>query len=180
MSLFFDEEEAVQELRKMGYKVIKLNYPQFEQITSVKKLLEFFYYKREAGRSDLKVDYYRDAKEDMEMMGQFVKSREKLGLGRKAALQEAALIIDGLFKYEKYLNLTTPIISPKILNVRSFVDRVCGFLNGDDPNVAESETSEYVTLLSEEYARKYQNAEFDSIKDERQKIMERLNVKRQD
>lgn len=173
MSLYFDEEEAISELQKRGYRVIKEKFPKVEFITTIRELVDYFYSRRKFYNPDRKFPYSIDYTEDNKYISSFIRSREKLGLGRKAAVQEAAVLIDTLFKFEEHLKLKTPIISPTILAVRPIMDRVCSFANGEVDEVAEWENLRFIDVINEKYEKKFFEADFKEAEIERKAILEK-------
>jgi len=174
--LFYDEEEAIEYLQGLGYRVQKVSFPEVSSITSVKKLTEFFYYKRQQYNADRKYPYSIDYSEDAKNVSSFVKSREKLGLGHKQATQEAAQIIDGLFKYEERLNLSSPILSTKILAQRPIIDWVLSLMNDAAVDLNDAEDNAYADALMDEYVKKYKEDDEKRISEKRRQILEKLNV----
>lgn len=177
-SLFFDEEEAVSELKERGYRVEKVCFKEVERITTLKDLSAFFYYKRRQYNLGREYNYEGNIAEDSKPLNTFVAARQKLGLGRKQAIQEAARITDALFKYEKYLKLKAPIISPHILSSVSLVNRVCSYMNGEVPDVLEQETSEYIDQINALYVQYYDKEDIERIDKERKSMLEKINVER--
>jgi hypothetical protein len=178
-SLFFDEKEAIEELQNRGYRIIKEEYPTAEAVTTVRELVDFFYSRRQYYNPDRKFPFSIDYSADIKYISSFVKSRQKLGLGRKAAVAEAAELVDALFAWESHLFLKTPVISPAILAVRPIMDRVCSFLNGEVSEVNEAATQRYVDEINEWYDKKFGEREFQQGIEERRKLLEELNEYRE-
>jgi hypothetical protein len=116
-----------------------------------------------------------DSSQDRVFLGSFVKARMKLGLDKPTAIKECAKIIDALFKYEKLLRLDEPVLSPRILGVRSIVDRVCSYLNGDVPEAGEVDTEQAVQRCNEYYNRHFALEDLRRADEERKRILEKLN-----
>ena len=174
MNLYFDETEAIALLQEKGYRIIKINFESVENISSVKKLIEFFYARRfyynKNRKFPLSIDYSKDSK----FAADLVKSRQKLGLNRKNAIKESALIIDALFKYEKFLKLKEPICHLNIVTSRPIIDRVCTFLNEEVSEVNELETNEYIDKVNKLYEKTNAELEFDNAAKTRKKLLEKI------
>jgi len=178
MSLYFDEEEAVKKLRDLGYRVVKNSAKAMGGITTVKALTDYFYARRLYYNPSRKFPFSVDYSGDTKFVSSLVVSRQKQGLSRKAAVQESALIIDAFFKYEKHLKLKTPISNPRILTSRPFIDRICSYMNGEDPDVNDFNDEMFIDKWNEEYNKKHGERDFLLAKDERKKILEKLDDKR--
>jgi leucyl-tRNA synthetase len=176
MSLFFDEEEAIKELQSRGYRIVKTDLLEGASITTIRHLVDYFYSRRKFYNPDRSFPYSIDYTEDTKYVSSFIKSRQKLGLDRKAAVAEAAKLVDALFRYEKHLNLKAPVISPAILAVRPIMDRICSFVNGEVSNVNEYETELYMDQVNEYYNKNYAQKDFQRAAEERTRIQEKLNV----
>lgn len=175
MALFFDEEEAIKELQARGYRVVKEVYPEASSVRTFRDLVVYFYSRRRFYNPDRKFPFSIDHTEDVKYISSFVQSRQKLGLDRRTAVAEAASIIEGLFKFEKKLNMTAPIMSPAILTVRPLVDRVCSFINGELAEVNEYETELYVNEINEYYNKKFAQRDFESAAQARNLMLEKLD-----
>jgi ribosomal protein S18 len=175
MNLYFNEEDAIEELKERGYRITKEEFSDVDSITSMKSLVEFFYARRKYYNPDRKYPFSIDYKADTRVLSNFVKSREKLGLSRKAAVKESAILIDALFKYEPQLRLKVPILSLGILTSRPLMDRVCALAGGEVGEVLELETAEYVDGLNELYDKEFGQQDFENAAKERQEIMEKIN-----
>lgn len=178
MTLFFDEEDAIKKLRERGYRVVKEEYGSSKKVSTVRDLVDYFYSRRRFYNQDRKCPHSIDYSEDAKSISSFVKSREKLGLGRKQAIAEAAELIDTLFKFEKHLGLREPITKAKILAVRPIMDRVCSYLNGEVDEVNETDTILEVDHWNEYYNKYYANQDFIRAADERAKILEKMNERK--
>lgn len=176
--LFFDEEEAIAELQKRGYRVIKEDFPEASSITTVRELVTYFYSRRRYYNPDRKFPYSIDYTIGTRDISSFIRSRQKLGLGRRAAVAEAALLIDALFKFEKHLKLKAPIMSPAILAVRPVMDRICSFVNDEVDEVSEVESQTYIDAINETYNKEFAEQDFDRAAEERKRILEDLDVER--
>ena len=174
MTLYFDEEEAVTQLQDLGYRVSKVDFSEVEAITSVKSLVEYFYARRRFYNEDRKYPLSIDYKEDTRKVSSFVKSREKLGLKRKEAVQESALLIDAMFKFEKCFSLKEPIISLGILSVRPFMDRVCAMLNGEVDSANQFDNDLSAKEFNEFYNKKFGDRDFKRASEERKQMLRRL------
>jgi len=176
--LFFDEQGAIDELRKRGYRVIKEKSLEASSITTVKELVDYFYSRRRYYNSDRKFPFSIDYSTDSKSISSFIRSREKLGLGRKAAIIEAVLLVEALFKFEEHLKLKTPIISPAILAVRPIMDRICSFVNGEVDEVSESESNMFIDEINETLNKKFADQDFERASKERKRILENLDDER--
>lgn len=180
MTLYFNEEEAINELRNRGYRVTKEEFTAVETVTTVKKLVDYFYARRRYYNPERKfpigVDYSKDTRE----ISTFIRSRQKLGLNRKAAVQEAALLVDALFKYEEHLHLKDPILSPRILTVGPLMDRICSFLNGEVGRVNSADAEVFINEINEIYKKECAEKDFELAFKEREKILESLDDKRKE
>ncbi len=159
-SLYFDEEEMIEALRDRGYRVVLEDYGRVGNISNARQVVEWFYARRLYYNPDRKyplsgINYSADSK----LLSVFVRQRQKLGLSRKMALQEAALLIDTLFKYEKYLGLKEPVTSIRILTQSSIMDRVCAYASGEAPLVEEEKDRTFIDERNKIYNR--ENAEED-------------------
>jgi hypothetical protein len=175
MSLYFDEEEAVETLRERGYRVIKVDFPDTESVTTTKKLVEYFYARRFYYNPDRKFPASIDWKTDNLLAADLVRSRQKLGLSRKNAVKEAAVLVDALFKYEKFLKLKNPILHLTILGYRPIMDSICGYLNAENSDVEEFKTNEYIDKINEIYNVEYAQRDFEKAAENRKLILEKLN-----
>lgn len=178
MSLYFDEDDAVEELQNRGYRVIKVGYPDVEGVDTIKKLIEFFYSCRVYYNPDRTYPPSIDYQKDSRFASDLVRSRQKLGLSRKDAIRESAMLIDTMFRYEKHLGLSEPIIHLTILTSRSLMDRVCTFLNGEVDEVEETKNQEYIDSLNELYKKRFAEEDLKEIDKERKKILENINERR--
>jgi hypothetical protein len=146
----------------------------------VKELITYFYSRRRYYNPDRKFPFSVDYSTDSKYLSSFVRSRQKLGLGRKAAVAEAALIVDALFRFEEHLHLKNPIIGPAILTSRPLVDRVCSFMNGEVDEVGEAESEIFINELNEIYNEEFAERDFERASKEREKILENLDGKRKE
>jgi len=178
MTLFFDEAEAIEELQKRGYRIIKEDYPEARSVNNVKDLVDYFYSRRKFYNSDRKFPFSIDYSADAKFISSFVSSRQKLGLNRKAAVKEAALLVEALFKYESLLSLRTPVISPAILAVRPIMDRICSFANGEVGEAFDLEQQLFIDEINEIYNQEFAQRDFDKASEERKKILEKLHGKK--
>lgn len=171
MGLYFDEEEAIEELRKRGYRVVKEEYPDAKGVDTIPKLVSFFYSRRkfyQRGEFPQSIDGTSDRK----YISSFVKSREKLGVPRKVAVKEAAVIIDALFRYEDQLNLREPISGPTILAVRPIMDRVCALLSSE---YCEKRDQEIIQEWNQYYNERDSQRDFEAASEELEHILEKVN-----
>ncbi len=177
MALYFDKEEAITELQELGYRVSKIDFSEVESITSIKALVEHFYARRRYYNLEREYPLSIDYKEDTKKIASFVKSREKLGLKRRDAIQEAAVLIDAMFKFEKCLSLKEPIISLGILSVRPFMDRVCAMINGEIDSANQFDKELNAKEFNELYNKKFGERDFKRASEERTQILRGLNGK---
>lgn len=175
--LFFDEEVVIKKLQDLGYRIIKTQYLQTTSVSTIKQLIHYFYSRRYYYNRDRKFPYSIDYSIDSRSVSSFIKSRQKLGLGRKAAIEEATQLVDALFKFEKYLYLKNPIIRPAILAVRPLMDRVCSFLNNEVDEVGEADTEIYINEINEIYNKKFTKRDFQQAFIHRQNILKKMNSK---
>jgi len=175
MSLYFDQEEAIKTLQDRGYRVIKVDFPDTASVTTMKKLVEFFYARRFFYNSDRKFPASIDWKKDNLYASDLVRSRQKLGLSRKDAVREAAALVDALFKFEGFLKLREPINHLTILTSRPVMDRICNYMNAEVSEVEESKTGEYIDKINKIYDREYAQRDFEKAAESRKKILEKLN-----
>lgn len=173
--LFFDEQAAIDGLQKRGYRVVKEDTLEAGSITTIKELVDYFYSRRRYYNPDRKFPFSIDYSADSKYISSFIRSREKLGLGRKAAIAEAALLVDALFKFEEQLSLRTPIISPAILAVRPIMDRVCSFVNGEVNEAAEAENNMVIDEINRILNKKFADQDFERASEERKRILENLS-----
>lgn len=178
MSLYFDEEEAIRLLQDRGYRVIKVDYPDYEGVTTMRKLVEYFYARRFFYNPDRKYPASIDWKKDNLYASDLVRSRQKLGLNKKNAIREAAALIDALFKYEQFLKLREPINHLTILTSRSIMDRICNYMNEEVSEVEEYKTNEYIDKVNVVYNREYAQRDFEKAAEKRKKILEKLDDNR--
>lgn len=176
MSLYFDESESVEKLRERGYRVVKVEFP--GSATTIKDLLEYFYARRLFYNPDRPFPPSRNLVQDRNYISGFVRKRQQLGLSRKNAIREAAMLIEVLFRFEEHLKLRTPIMSPRVLEVGFIMERVCAIASDEIGEASEAETERYIDELNEVYNRK--NAERDSelAVASRKRILERLHGQR--
>jgi len=174
-SLYFDEEEAVETLRERGYRVVKVNFPNTENITTVKKLVEYFYARRFYYNKDRPYPPSIDFKDDLKYASDLVRSRQKLGLSRKNAVRESAVLIDALFKYESFLKLKEPINHLTTLTSRPIMDRICMFANGEVSEVEEAKNEEFINEVNAVYDKEYSQRDFEKAAENRRLILESLD-----
>jgi len=158
--LYFDEEEVIAALKARGYRVVKLDYDRVGNISNTRQVVEWFYARRlyynpERAYPPSGINYTADSK----TLSVFVRQREKLGLSRRLALQEAAMLIDNMFKFEKHIGLKEPILSIRILTQSSIMDRVCAYASGEVPLVEEEKDHALIDKINKIYNR--DNAEED-------------------
>lgn len=177
MSLYFEEQEAIETLKDRGYRVVKVEFPDTETVTTMKKLVEYFYARRFFYNPDRKFPASIDWKKDNVCASDLVRSRMKLGLSRKNAVKEAAALIDALFKYEEFLKLREPINHLTILTSRPVMDRICSYMNSEVAEVEETKTEEFIGEINEIYNREYAQRDFEKAAEKRQKMLENLNDK---
>ncbi len=175
MNLYFDEQEAVEELQKRGYRVFKESYPDFESIRTAKDLVELFYARRKYYNSARKFPQSINYGGDTKIVSSFIRSREKLGLSRKHAIQECAELIENMFKYEKHMSLKEPIISVNILAVRPIMDRVCSIANEENREVVTRENDRYLNQFYEDYEKEYYERDDEIARQKRKEILDALD-----
>lgn len=174
--LYFDEGEAVESLRGRGYRVIRVEYPSTEGITTVRKLVEYFYARRFYYNTDRKFPASIDWKSNSNYASDLVRSRQKLGLSRKDAVRESAALIDALFKYEKFLKLREPINHLTILTSRPIMDRICSFVDSEVGEVEEFKNEEYIDRINCVLDQQFAQRDFEKAAEKRKKILEKLDV----
>ncbi len=175
MSLYFDKDEAITLLQGLGYRVSKVDFSEVEAITSVKALVEHFYACRRYYNAEREYPLSIDYKEDTKKVASFVKSREKLGLNRKEAIKEAALLIDVMFKFEECFFLKEPIMSLGILGVRPFMDKVCSISNGEVDSANQFDNDLSAKEFNEFYNKKFGDRDFERASEERKQMLRRLH-----
>ncbi len=176
MDLYFDEQEAIKELRNLGYRVVKESYPAFEGLRTIKDLLEYFYARRKFYNSERKFPASIDYQGNTKIISSFVLNRQKLGLNRKNAVRECAELIENMFKYEKHLYLKEPIISVNILTVRPIMDRVCSIANEENREVEAIKNDIYLSKFYEDYENKFGERDDEIVREKRKEILEALDV----
>ena len=177
MSLYFDEQGAVEELRERGYRVVKVEFPD-ATASSIKDLIEYFYARRLYYNPDRKFPPARNFEDDRKYMSGFVKKRQALGLSKKQAVREAAMLIETLFRFEKHLKLREPVMSPRVLEVAFIMDRVCAIASDEIDEASEAETERFVDEINEVYNRKFAARDEEIAAASRERILERLNGQR--
>jgi len=175
MALYFDEQEAVEELRKRGYRVIKEAYPGFENIRTAKDLVEYFYARRKFYNPERRFPGSISYQADTKVISSFVRSRQSLGLSKANAVRECAELIENMFKYEKHLKLKDPILSVKILTIHSFMDRICSIANEENREVEALEDEKYLNEFYEAYEEQYGARDDASTGEKRKEILEALD-----
>ena len=173
MSLYFDEEDAVEKLRDRGYRVVKVEFPL--TASSIKDLIDYFYARRLFYNPDRLFPASRNFVKDRNYISGFVKKRQELGLSRKNAIREAAMLIEVLFRFEEHLPLRTPVMSPRVLQVAFIMDRVCAIASDEIDEASEDETERYINEVNESYNRKYAARDAELAEASRKRILERLN-----
>lgn len=173
MSFYFDEEEAVKELQERGYRVVKVDFPN-ATVSSIKDLIDYFYARRLYYNPDRPFPPSRNFVQDRKFMAGFVKKRQELGLNRKQAIREAAMLIETLFRFEKYLQLREPIMSPKALEVGFIMDRVCAIASDEIDEASEAETERYIDEINKIYNKKFAVRDAELAASSRERIIERM------
>ncbi len=173
--LYFDEEEAVEALQNCGYRVIKLDLPESSSVTSIKGLVDYFYACRLYYNQDRKFPNSRNFKEDTKYITTFVKKRQKLGLSKKFAVQEAVVLIETLFKFEKHLKLRTPVMSPVVLGLDFIMDRICAYANGEIDEVNEMDTEMFIDKMNKVYDKKFAERDSQRAAIGLERILEKIN-----
>ena len=175
-SLYFDEEEAVEQLRQRGYRVVKVEFP--ATASTIKDLLDYFYARRLYYNPSRPFPPSRNFEEDRKYISTFVKKRQELGLGKKNAVRECAMLIETLFRFEKHLKLRTPIMSPRVLSVGFIMEKVCAIASDEIAEASEDETERYIDEINEVYDRKYAERDAKRAEASRKRILERLHEQR--
>jgi hypothetical protein len=172
--MYFDEEEVIKELRKRGYRVTKVDFPEVPALKTAKDLVQHFYARRQFYNPNRRFPPSLNYQEDTKLISALLRKREQLGLSRKVAVQEVAVLIETLFKFEEHLKLSEPVLSPRILGVGSIMNRVCTYANGEVDEVSEAETEEFINEVNQIYEKKF--AERDSVRaaQSRKRILEKL------
>lgn len=178
MSLYFDEEEAAEKLRELGYRVVKVEFSEAASVSNIKDLIDYFYARRLFYNADRPFPPSRNFEEDRKYLGLFVKKRQALGLSRKNALKETAVLIDTLFRFEEHLKLKTPVMSPRALDVGFIIERVCAIANDEIAEASEAETDRYINSINTIYNRKNAERDAELAAASRKRILERLNEQR--
>lgn len=173
--LFFDEEKAIEGLQERGYRIVKENFLEISPVTTVRGLVNYFYSCRRYYNPERKFPYSVDHTKGTRDISSFVRSRQKLGLGRKAAVAEAVVLINALFRFEEHLKLKGPIINPAILTNRPTMDRICSFMNNEVDEVGEIESHKYIDGINEAYNTEFAERDFERAAKERKRILEILN-----
>lgn len=176
--MFFEEEEAIKILQDLGYRVVKVEFPEISSVRTAKDLVEYFYARRQFYNPDRRFPPSLNYKQDTKFMSGILKKRQQLGLSRKVAAQEAAVLIETLFKFEKHLKLREPVMSPKILEVGSIMDRICMYANGEVDEVGETDTNIFIDEINEVYKKKYSERDAERAAQSRKRILERLHGER--
>lgn len=172
--MFFEEEEAVQKLQDLGYRVVKVEFPEAPSVKTAKDLVEYFYARRQFYNPDRRFPPSLNFKQDTKFMSGFLKKRQQSGLSRKIAVQEAAVLIDTLFKFEGHLKLREPVMSPRILEVGSIMDRICTYANGEADEVGEVDTNMFIDEINVVYNKKYAERDAARAAASRKRILKRL------
>jgi len=175
MTLYFDEQEAVEGLQKRGYRVIKESYPDFEGIRTAKELVELFYARRKYYNPERKFPQSINYRGDTKIISTFIRAREKLGLSRKHSIQECAELIENMFKYEKHMSLKEPIVSVNILAFSPIMDRVCSIANEENREVVELENDRCLNQFYENYEKTYGERDDELARQKRKEILEALD-----
>lgn len=175
MSLYFDEKEAVEILRARGYRVIKVDFPDTQEITTIKQLVEYFYARRFFYNKERGFPASIDYKDNVKYASDLVRARQKLGLDRKNAVKESALIVDALFKYESFLGLKEPITHLTILTSRPIIDRICMYMNGEVDAVEQFNNDQYIEEINKIYDKEFLQRDFEKAASKRRIILEKLN-----
>jgi len=175
MNLYFDEQEAVEKLQELGYRVFKESYPDFEGIRTAKGLVELFYARRKYYNPDRRFPQSINYGGDTKIVSSFIRTRQKLGLSRENAVRECAELIENMFKYEKHMSLKEPIISVNILAVNSIMDRVCSIANEENREVVALENDKYLNQFYEDYEKTYGERDDELARQKRKEVLEALD-----
>jgi len=175
-SLYFDEEDMVRELRERGYRVIKVEFP--ATVSNIKDLLDYFYARRFHYNPDRPFPVSRNFDADRKYISNLVKKRQDTGLSRIQAIRECAVLIETLFRFEKYLKLKEPVLSPQALTVGFIMEKVCAIANDEIDEASEEETRQYIDEVNKIYEKKYAVRDAEIATASRKRILERLNGQR--
>lgn len=176
MSLFFDEQDAVEQLRERGYRVVKVEFPNIA--STIKDLLEYFYARRLFYNPDRPFPPSRNFEEDRKYLNVVIKKRQGTGLSRKNAIKEVAMLIETLFRFEEHLKLSEPVMSPRTLDVGFILNRVCAIANDEIAEAGEAETERYIDEINEIYNKKYAARDTEISTVGRKRILGRLHGQR--
>jgi hypothetical protein len=175
-ALYFDEEEAVRELRERGYRVLKVDFP--DKVSNIKDLVDYFYACRMYYNPDREFPISRNFDEDQKYMSVFVKKRQDMGLSRIQAVRECSMLIEAAFRFEKHLQLKEPILSPQALTVGFIMEKVCAIVNDEIAEASEEETRRYIDEINEIYETEFAQRDAERAADSRRRIMEGLHDQR--
>jgi hypothetical protein len=178
MSFYFDEEEAIDKLRTLGYRVHKEDHSRVGNITNTRQVVDWFYSRRLFYNANRKFPMSMNYSADTKSLSVFIRQRQKIGLGRKEALREAALLIDDMFKYEKHLGLKEPITSIGILTQSSIMNRVCAYANGEVPLVEEEKDHVVIDKINKIYNRDNADEDKQLASQRMDKMLEKLYGKK--
>ena len=146
--------------------------------SSIKDLIEYFYARRLFYNPDRPFPPSRNFEEDRKYMSVIVKKRQGMGLSRKHAIREVAMLIEVLFRFEEHLKLRDPIMSPRALGVAFIMDRVCAIASDEIDEASEAETERYIDEINEVYNKKYAERDAELAAASRKRILERLDGQR--
>jgi len=174
----FDEEKAVRELQERGYRVVKVEYPEVPLLKTAKDLVQHFYARRQFYNPDRRFPPSLNYSQDTKLISGLLRKRQQLGLSRKVAVQEVAVLIETLFKFEEHLKLSEPVLSPRILEIGPIMNRICTYANGEVGVVGEAETEEFVNEINKLYEKKFAERDSERAAQSRKRILGRLHGKR--
>jgi hypothetical protein len=175
-SLYFDEEEAVRELKERGYRVLKVDFP--DKVSNIKDLVDYFYARRMYYNQEREFPISRNFDEDQKYMSVFVKKRQDTGLSRIQAVRECSMLIEATFRFEKHLKLREPILSPQALTVGFIIAKVCAIVNDEIAEASEAETGRYIDEINEVYETEFAQRDAERAAESRRRIMEGLHDQR--
>lgn len=175
-SLYFDEEEMVKELQERGYRVIKVDFPHV--VSSIKDLLDYFYARRFHYNQNRTFPISRNFEADRKYLNNLVKKRQDTGLSRIQAVRECAVLIETLFRFEEYLKLREPVLSPQALTVGFIMEKICAIANGELDEASEEETRQYIDEINEIYEKKFAQRDAEIAAESRKRILGRLHAEK--
>ena len=141
------EEGYIKFLEEKGY-VISPPQKETVSINTIDGLLNFFYSSMYKYNKDRNLRF-TPMHEDRKFISNFIKSRQIGGIKKSVAIAECTQIVETMFKYEKYLGLSSPITSTTILCQDWFINKVINIINNEDKYIEEEFNLEVDRLLGE-------------------------------